>query len=175
MRKYLSISLSVLALICMTSSKASAQVSTYYTVKTAFKMTMGFDLGLTFNERFGFKAGMLSDLHRPDKEDGNVISQYEEVLGKPYRLAYTAGPIVKITDWMWIGATAGYGEYGTYGYSSKKDMYGIRGKIKGFEAGLQLTFVFEGFVLDVGYETVPKGFAAGRPLNEIVIGFGMMI
>lgn len=172
MKRLYKILLVVLSISCVSVS-ASAQISGFWTVKANLDIDMGFDIGYIFAERFGLKVGMLSDTYHPKSDDGNVIDQYEKAMGKKYRLSYTGGPMVKVMDWMWLSATAGYGEYGVYGYSQEKDMYGIKGKVKGLEVGLQFNFILDDFVIQAGYATLPDGFSAGKPLHDITFGIGM--
>lgn len=169
---YRIISLTVI-LMCISANMASAQVSGFWVVKTNLNLDLGADLGVTFNDRFGVKVGMMSDIWHPTGDDSEITKKYEEAMGKDYRLSYTLGPMAKVTDWMWVSVTAGYGEYGFYDYSNRLEMYGIREKIKGLEVGLQLNFDIGDCFILAGYGTVPKGFSLDRPLHDISIGIGM--
>lgn len=160
--------------MAVSAGKASAQtVGGYFSVKSNIRLDLGFDIGVTFKDRFGIKAGMMSDIYHPYGDENEVLQDYKDAVGKKYRLSYTAGPMVRLVDWLWLSAVVGYGEYGTYGYSDRLEMYGISGKIKGLEAGAQLRFVFGNYSLEVGYGTIPKGFSLGNPLHDISFGIGM--
>lgn len=164
----------LMLVVAVSAGKASAQdVGCYFSLKTNIRLDVGCDIGVTFKDRFGVKVGMMSDVYHPYGDENEVLQDYKDAVGKNYRLSYTAGPMVKIVDWMWLSAVVGYGEYGTYGYSDRLEMYGISGKIKGLEAGAQLLFVFDMYSVEVGYNTIPNGFALNRPLHDISIGVGM--
>lgn len=149
-------------------NQAAAQGGGYFLIKSNISANMGFDMGIDLNDFIGVKAGMMVDIYRPDLDGGS----YEEAFGHKYRLSYTAGPYVMINEWFSISASAGYGEIGTYGYSESLDMYGISGKIKGLEVGLQFQFDVDGFFIELGYGTLPKSFSFGRPFHDITIGIG---
>ena len=155
------------------SDKACSQDSGSLMIKSNTRLDLGCDIGVNFSERFGVKVGMMSDLYHPMGEDHEIIQEYKEALGEKYRLSYTAGPTVKLVDWLWLSGSIGYGEYGTYGYSNRLEKYGISGKIKGLEAGAQLRFVFGLFSIEVGYGTIPKGFSLNNPLHDISFGLGV--
>lgn len=148
--------------------QASAQDSGYFLMKSNINGNLGFDMGVGITDVFGAKAGMMADIYRPDSETGS----YDESLGRKYRLSYTAGPYVKINHCFSVSASAGYGEIGTYGYNALTDQYGIAGKIKGLEIGLQLQFRTEGVILELGYGTLPISFGLGRPFTDISFGVG---
>lgn len=168
MKRYISLFVLAAAMAICTHD-AFGQVNFLAQVKANIRGEFGCDIGIRHNDIWGVKVGMMSDLNREkSSEDG-----YSKSLGKNYRLSYTAGPTVRIVDWFWIGATAGYGEYGKYGYSVEQDLYGVLGKVKGLEVGLQLQFDFKGILLEVGYGTIPKGFSLKKPLHDIVFGVGM--
>lgn len=157
----------------LTERTADAQnVGGFLSVKANTRLDLGFDVGVTFMDRFGVKVGMMSDLYHPYGDENEVLQDYKDAMGKDYRLSYTAGPMVRIMDWLWFSAVAGYCEYGTYGYSDRLEMYGIADKVKGLEAGAQLRFVFGSYSVEVGYGTVPKGFSLGRPIHDISFGIG---
>lgn len=157
----------------MGARQANAQnVGWYGLIKSNINKDLGFDLGVTFADRFGVKVGIMSDIYRPIGNDDS-IKKYKEAIGKKYRLSYTAGPTVKVIDCLWISASIGYGEYGTYAYSKELDMYGISGKIKGLETGLQLRFSLNMCDVEVGYGTIPKGFSLKKPMHDITLGFGV--
>lgn len=135
-------------------------------LKFSTNADFGFDVGVRFHEHWGVKAGLMADLFR------NSFGT-EKALDEKYRLSYTAGATYRIGIFT-ACANVGYGEYGTYAYSSKLDEYGIKEKIRGVELGLQMQFVIKnGFYLEVGYGTIPQGFVAGKPFHDITFGFGI--
>ena len=160
----------IVAVISLTgAANAAAQDSGYVLLKSNISGNLGFDLGYTINDLIGVKAGMMVDLYRPDSDSGS----YEDSIGRKYRLSYTAGPYFRITDWFNASVSAGYGEIGTYGYSEQLKEYGISGKIKGFEAGVQLQFLLGEYMFEIGYGTLPISFALNRPFTDITFGIGM--
>lgn len=173
MKKILGIILLMLVMIASTGKASAQDVGGYFSLKTNIRLDVGFDIGVTFNDIFGVKAGMMSDIYHPHGDEAEVLKGYKEALGKKYRLSYTVGPMLKLADWLWLSAVVGYGEYGTYGYSTKREMYGVSGKIKGLEAGAQLRFVFDDCSVEIGYNTVPKGFSLKRPLHDVSLGVGI--
>ena len=133
----------------------------------------GLDGTVTFDDRYGVRAGFMSDFYHPFGNGEKYYQNFNEVLGKGYRLSYTAGPVVKTLDWIWLGAAIGYGEYGTYSYSTMLNKYGISEKVKGLELGLHVRFVFkELLVCEVGYNIIPTGLKLERPLHDISFGIG---
>lgn len=152
------------------AANAAAQDSGYMILKSNISGNLGFDMGYTINDLVGVKAGMMVDLYRPDTESGS----YVDSMGHKYRLSYTAGPYFRITDWFNASVSAGYGEIGTYGYSEQLKEYGISGKIKGFEAGVQLQFILDEYMFEIGYGTLPISFALNRPFTDISFGVGMV-
>lgn len=167
MKRLLKVVLTAVILITGVN-QAAAQNGGYFLVKSNINANMGFDLGISLNDLIGVKAGMMVDIYRPDLDGGS----YEKALGHKYRLSYTAGPYIMLNDWFSISAAAGYGEIGTYGYSEWMDMYGISGKIKGLEVGLQLQFTIDGMFIELGYGTLPGSFSLGRPFHDITFGIG---
>ena len=166
----------ILLMLVMTvgADKVKAQnIGGYAAVKANINMNLGFDLGVTFADRIAVQAGMMSDIYHPTGEEYEILQDYEEALGKKYRLSYTVGPSVKLVDWLWLGASVGYGEYGVYGYSNRLEKYGITGKVKGLEAGAHFRFVFGMYSVQLGYGTVPKGFSLNKPFHDISFGVGM--
>lgn len=157
---------SVVSAVAMVN--ASAQDSGYFLMKSNLNVNLGFDVGIGINDVIGAKAGMIADIYRPDSKTGS----FEESLGRKYRLSYTAGPYFRITDCFAVSASVGYGEIGTYGYNSQTDQYGIAGKIKGLELGLQLQFMLDGMIFELGYGTLPVSFGLGRPFTDISFGVG---
>ena len=173
MKRLSGILLCVFVFFSLSEKATHAQnIGGYLSIKSNTQLDLGFDVGVTFLDKFGIKVGMMSDVYHPSGNDNQKLEDYKDALGKDYRLSYTAGPMVKIIDWLWLSAVVGYGEYGTYGYSDKLEMYGISNKIKGLEAGAQLRFVFGLVSVEAGYGTVPKGFSLGRPFHDIVLGLG---
>lgn len=164
----------LILVLSVCAGKTDAQnVSGYFSVKANLQMDLGCDIGVTFMDRFGIKVGMMSDIYHPHGDENQILQDYKDAVGKKYRLSYTAGPMVRLVDWLWLSAVVGYGEYGTYGYSDRLEMYGISGKIKGLEAGAQLRFVFGSYCVEVGYGTIPKGFSLNRPLHDVSVGIGV--
>lgn len=164
----------LMLLMAVGAHKASAQeVSGYGVIKANIRMDLGIDVGITLADRFAVQVGMMSDINRPMGEEHEILQEYKEAVGSKYRLSYTAGPAVKLADWLWLGASVGYGEYGVYGYSDRLEMYGISGKVKGLEAGGQLRFILGMYSLQLGYSTIPKGFSLNKPFHDISFGVGM--
>jgi len=164
----------LILVIAVCAEKTSAQnVALYGMLKANIRMDIGVDIGVTFNDRFGVKVGMMSDIYHPMGNDNEILQKYEDAIGKKYRLSYTVGPTVRLVDWLWLNAVVGYGEYGTYGYSDRLEMYGVSGKVKGLEAGAQLRVVLGVYSVELGYTTIPKGFSLRRPLHDITLGIGV--
>lgn len=133
----------------------------------------GLDGAVTFYDRYGVRFGFMSDFYHPFGSGEKYHQNFDKVLGKGYRLSYTVGPTVKALDWLWFGASVGYGEYGTYSYSTMLNKYGISEKVKGLELGLLVRYVYQDcVVLEVGYGTIPTGFKLDRPLHDISFGIG---
>lgn len=173
MKRLLKTLLLILA-ITISAGRADAQdLSGFVTFKTNLRIDLGLDVGMTIGDFFGAKVGIMTDIFRPTGDEYEVINQYKKAIGEKYRLSYCCGPMVKVLDCLWLSATAGYGEYGIYGYSANNDMYGISGKICGLEVGAQIAFLFDLYSVELGYSTIPKGFSLNNPLNDVSIGFGV--
>lgn len=166
--------LSVLILTCNVIV-SFAQGGFWGQVRTNIHGDWGFDLGVSLTEGFGLRAGMMTDFDRKEVKKADDIVAFKKVLGNNYRLSYSIGPMVKIANWLWLSATAGYGEIGTYAYNSLSDVYGISGKIKGLEVGLQLQFRLKLLALEIGYGTLPNSFALGRPYHDVTFGLGIYL
>ena len=165
------ISLTILSIgLLFCSPAAQAQLNGLASVKFNTRGEIGFDAGLLFQETWGLKIGTMTDMHAEKSSENG----YSESLGKNYRRSYTGGAHIKTIDWLWLGMNMGYGEYGTYGYRAEDDLYGVSGKVKGFEIGVQLEFHLSLCVLEIGYGTIPKGFSIQRPFNDIVFGIGYL-
>lgn len=166
--------ISVITIICC-HIVSYGQNSSFGQIKAGIHGDFGFDLGVSLTERFSLRAGLMTDMDRVSLENGKNIAAFEKVLGNNYRLTYSFGPMVKITDWFWVSATAGYGEIGTYAYNSITDTYGISGKIKGLEAGLQFQFRLSKMCFEVGYGTLPNSFVLGQQYHDLTFGIGICI
>lgn len=173
MKRFLGVVLLLVLLSGTEKMQAKVFQSYYGLVKANLHLAMGADVGFVIVDRFAVQVGMLADISRPSGNDADKIAKYKEVLGDKYRLSYTAGPSVKLVDWLWLTVVAGYGEAGVYGYSERLDKYGISGKVKGLEAGIQLRFVMKNCTVGVGYNTIPKGFSLHRPLHDVSFGIGI--
>lgn len=174
MRKTILILL-VIAGCMLNSHGSSAQMGYWGQIKTNIYGDLGADVGVSFSDRFAFRLGLMTDLDRMEVGNGKNIDAYKKVSGNNYRLSYSAGPMMRLVDWLWISATAGYGETGTYAYDSLQNLYGISGKISGFETGLQLQLRFGTVSLEVGYGTIIKSFSLGRPYHDISFGIGIYL
>lgn len=159
----------------LNSGVSAAQTGYWGQVKADVYGDWGFDVGVSFSDKFGVRAGMMTDFDRIEIGDGKDFNAFNEVLGNNYRLSYSAGPMFRLIKWFWICATAGYGEIGTYAYNSLNDVYGISGKIRGLEAGIQLQFRYKSITFEVGYGTITKSFSVGRPYHDISFGIGMYL
>lgn len=164
--------LSMLVSVC-SNTVSYAQKGFFGQIKADIHGDWGIDLGVSLTERFGLRAGMMTDMDRISLDNGKNIQAFNKAIGNNYRLSYSIGPMLKMTDWLWISATAGYGEIGTYAYNSLSDAYGISGKIKGLEAGFQLQFRLSSFSLEIGYGTLTNSFTLGRPYHDITFGIGV--
>lgn len=174
MKKFIAILFSITVFI-LSCSISYAQSGYFGQAKANIYGDWGFDVGVSFTDNFGVRAGLMTDMDRIDVGDGKDTKIFEEVLGNNYRLSYSAGPMFRLAKWMWVSATAGYGEIGTYAYNSMNDLYGISGKIKGLEAGFQIQFRLSSMTLEVGYCTLTDSFALGRPYHDISFGIGVYI
>ena len=163
--------ISIIALavsLLLYSHEANAQLNGLATIKLNTVGEMGFDAGIIFQEKWGLKIGTMADLNAEKSSE----NRYKESIGKGYRRSYTGGGLIKVHDLVWLGMNMGYGEYGTYGYRESDDLYGVSGKVKGFEVGAQMQFYLDTCILEIGYGTIPKGFSIERPFNDIVLGIG---
>jgi len=166
--------LSAVISVCF-NTVSSGQNGMFWQIKADIHGDWGFDFGVSLNERFGLRAGLMTDTDRVSLDNGKNIAAFKEALGNNYRLSYSLGPMIKMTDYLCVSATAGYGEIGIYAYNALSDAYGISGKIKGLEAGLQLQFRLSTFVLEIGYVILPNSFAIGRPYQDITFGIGVYV
>lgn len=171
MKKYIL----VFAFILFNCSLSVAQTGFFGQARFNRYGDWGIDVGANFTKVLGIRAGIMTDIDRIGIKDGRDVNAYKEVLGNNYRLSYSIGPMVRCADWLWVSATAGYGEIGTYAYNSLTDVYGISGKIKGLEAGFQLQFRLSVMTFELGYGTIAKSFSLGKPYHDITFGIGIYI
>ena len=156
---------------CVFDAKAQSEDAPLINVtgllKFNTKADFGFDVGVIINDRWGAKFGLMADTHRGSFGE-------EDSIGKHYRLSYTGGATYKVCRWFSPGVAIGYGEYGTYGYYAELDKYGIHGKVRGPELGVQLQFCLKrGVLLEIGYGTIPTGFFKNSPFHDITFGIGI--
>lgn len=105
-----------------------------------------------------------SSNYGPDRYDGNR-----------YHLAYGGGFMIKLFKPMWLSLNAGYAWAGKHSYDESlttKNKYGSINSIRGFEAGADIIWNFDGFYISAGYSVMPSSFKNSNPVSLFSIAIG---
>lgn len=134
----------------------------------------GLEVGMTFQNRFGFSLLMETDWRRVNgfKRDQDI----EQAQGKVYKLMYGAAACVRIAGPVWLSLYGGYGWHGTYVWDTPNNQMAATNGVQGLDLGADVRVIIgKNFYLTAGYETIPAGFKLNRPVHEFNLGLGFAI
>lgn len=100
-----------------------------------------------------------------------------------HRLSITTGPMLRVTDWLYLYAGAGYGDYGRLykglPYTSEKyaynpEVYLCPLRTKGLEVEGGAVFKIKGLALSAGYSSIvlPSAPQGEKSFGDVHIGIG---
>ena len=165
----------VLLLTCFSLRAQTELSSILFGVR--FGHSFGFEMGATFNDRWGFK--LASDGTMPQREPDDSIGYdetFEKQFGKRYHLLYGGSLMYHVTGPVWVDMDLGYAWSGRLAWDTMNQRLGTVKSVRGLSMGMGLHCMLgSGWYAILGYNGILKGFSKNRPDHNWYLGIGINV